>query len=346
MEEIKVENLKTLEIKQIALDKDKLGGLTFDKVYPLLDKLIKVLVDFDDLNYKEFLTIEEIKRIEGYKNSLIGFVNRIKDFDPAKDTSFNKEAKDRLETEIENFYNDTTKSLREPLTYLRQETTLKSQDAKNLEEQKKATIQAEKVFKDLSVELQEKMNQLKTKINQLKTQKSEVEKGHGDLGATRFGLYFEKQAKIYSEKAHGWLKTRNWFFGFLLGIIIVNFIGYFYLFITYKLGIKPNLSPSEFFTIPYAVAKLVLLSTISYGVGFCSKQYNVNSHLSSTNKHRQNVADTLNSFLSANPDRKSEMLKNGTEAMFKHISTGYIGKNESKEQGNIMYEVINKVLPQ
>ena len=39
------------------------------------------------------------------------------------------------------------------------------------------------------------------------------------------------------------------------------------------------------------------------------------------------------------------MLKNGTEAMFKHISTGYIGKNENKETGNIIYEVINSAMP-
>src|SRR5690606_29000640 len=100
---IKSENLKVLEIKQIALNRDKFGALTFDKVYPKLDELRKMLVEFEELSYLDLLTIDEINEVNSFKERLLKYIRRINDLDPETDATYNINVRDSLEVEIEDF---------------------------------------------------------------------------------------------------------------------------------------------------------------------------------------------------------------------------------------------------
>jgi len=320
-EEITRESLNKLSIKTLALNKDKFGVLTFDGSFPLLEKLQKLFIELDELDYKNSLSQPEINQVDQYIEQLLNHLRQLASFDLA--TGFNKDMHDGFENNIRGFYDEVFRNLRNILVYLRQEAALKSQDTKELQKQQKAAVQAEKEYKVLS-------NQLKQKLDALEKREQEVEVKHGEIAAEIFGKHFESQAKEYAQRAREWETKRSVFFKWLLFIIIGNLVIYLYLFISDKLGIWPNFPPREIFTIEYGAVKLALIGLLSYAVGFASKNYSANSHLEIINKHRKNVAETLKDFLGSKPEQndRSVLIRSGADAMFRGSATGYVSKGD------------------
>lgn len=330
---ILVENIKEIDLKELCLNEKRLGTLVFKEGFRYLKKLQDLFIEFDLFDYKGNLTVNEINNIDNYKNNFINYLNRIKEFN--LNHSNPGPTHDQIQSEIRNFHDSVIGNIRSSLVYLRQEAQLKSKNERNLQEEQREAVKARKQYEELS-------KQLKNELELLQKQKGEIETAHGEVAAKYLAIQFNKQAKEYEGIAEKWLLRRNKLYWMLIGIIGVNFIFYFSFFVLNKIG--KSFPPREIFTIEYGVVKLALLAVLSYGVGFASKNYNVNSHLAAINKHRSNVAQTLDDFLVTKPDRKSEMLRQGTEAMFKHISIGYIRREEQKDSGPI-YEIINKFLP-
>ncbi len=335
-EEITKQSLKKLDIKSIALNRDKFGALTFDKSYSLLEELRNLFVELQELDYERFLLPEEIQQINQRENLFLELLKQLAQFDPSTDTTFGKVVHDNFENQVESFYQETQRYIRNPLTYLRQEVARKSKDEKVLEEERRAVIQARKQSEEL-------LEKLKIEYEKLQKEKAIIETAHGEVAAKYLAIHFSKQAKEYEDEAEKWLSRRNKLYWLLIAIVGANFLAYLLFFILYKVW-NIGLPPREIFTIEYGLVKLALLAVLSYGISFASKNYNVNSHLSAINKHRRNVAQTLEDFLATNPDRKTEMLRQGTEAMFRHVSIGYIRREEQKDSGPV-YEFINKFLP-
>lgn len=336
--EISNDNLKGLNIKELALDKNKFGALTFDTSYPLLEKLRSLFVEFDELDYKANLTKDEVNSIDSYRNQFLSYLKRLADFDPAQGPDFSRNIRDGFENEVKSFDSSMFKNVRNSFVYLRQEAALKSTDEKQLHEQKKASIQAEKEYKNLS-------EKLKKELDDLEKRKQQIETARGEVAATTLAVRFEKQAEEYEKDAKKWLSRRNIWLSFLISIISANVVLYFAIFFLNRAGVI-KLTVDNIFTIQYAIAKIVFLSVISYGVTFASKHYGIDSNLAAINTHRRNVAQTLDDFLATNPDgeTRSQMISQGVEAMFKHLPAGYLKREEHRDI-SLLYEVINKVLP-
>ncbi len=323
--EIKPENLKVLEIKQVALNKDKFGALTFDRAYPQLHELRKMIVEFEELGYHEFLTTDEVNDVDNYRKNLLGYVQRINDLNPETDASFNKNVRDGLENEIENFYRSTTKNLRSNLVYLRQEAARKSQDQQLLAEEQKAAMQARK-------QAEETLSQLQQKLEELNKREQELESTSGRVGTKALGIHFGEEAVQYQKKADWWFEGAKG--AYVVLILCVLIIAVYYTF--FKDGGWTSLVWQE------GVAKLALFAVLWYALSFIVRSYNVNSHLAAVNRHRAAVARTLEDFLASSPTTTGEMLQNGTDAMFKHSAVGFITKAE-KDSGNPLLEIVNKI---
>lgn len=334
-EEITKQSLESIDIKSLALNKNKLGSLTFDESYPLLEELRSLFVELKELNYEGLLLQDEIQQIERYIERFLELLKRLAKFDPSVDSNFNKMTHDAFENEVQSFHNEVFRSLRGPLVYLRQEAARKAKDEKLLEEERKAVTRARKQTEELVLKLQKE-------YERLQKEKTKIEKTHGEVAAKYLAVHFDKQAKEYEEEAKKWLSRRNIFYYLLIVVIAVNFIAYLSFFFLYKFG-EITISPREIFTIEYGLIKLAIVATLSYGLSFASKNYTANAHLSAVNKHRRNVAQTLEDFLATDPDRKEEMLKQATEAMFKHAPIGFIKHLDQKEIGPIEM-IINRII--
>lgn len=336
-DEITIELLPNLDIKTLALNKEKFGTLTFDESYPLLEKLQKLFIELGELGYKDSISQPEIAQIDLYIEQFLNHLKQLAGFDLS--TGFNKDMHDGFENTVKSFYEEVFKNLRNIIVYLRQEVALKSQDTKELQKQQKAALQAEKEYKILS-------EQLKQKLETLEKREQEVEIKHGEIAAVVFGKHFEAQAKEYAQRAKDWEAKRTTFFKWLLIIIILNLGLYIYLFVSDKLNIWPNFPPKEIFTLEYGAVKLALLGILSYAVGFTSKNYSANSHLEIINKHRKNVAETLRDFLSSQPEQqdRSVLVRSGADAMFRGSATGYVSKGDPGVNNEPVGNLINSLL--
>ena len=332
MAEITKDNLRDVDIKNLALNKDKFGALTFDNSYRQLENLQKLFADFDDYDYKGNLTQEEINNIENYKGTLAGYLTRLAAFNPGEDSSFNKDVRDNFENEVKNNYESIIRSLRNVHVYLRQEADLKSRGNKDISKQITATKK----------EAESIVLEMKKELDQLKAKKTDYEVAHGQEAAEKFSSYFSSQADIYKKESEQWLQIRKWFFIAMFVVIAVNIVIYLYLLF---FGGSIGMSVEKFFTWQYGAAKLVLLSLLSYGVGFASKNYHIYAQLESVNVHRTNAANTMNDLIVANPDKedvRGEVIRQAADAMFKHLPVGHITRSENS-LGPIS-EVVNKFI--
>ncbi|TSD05294.1 MAG: hypothetical protein Greene07147_615 [Parcubacteria group bacterium Greene0714_7] len=323
--EIKPENLKVLEIKQITLNKDKFGALTFDKAYPKLHEIRKMLVEFEELGYVDLLTSDEVNEVNSLKSQLLHYVQRVNDLNPETDATFNINVRDSLENEIDNFCKGATKQLRANLVFLRQEAARKSTDQQSLAEEQKAATQARK-------QTEETLNLLQQKLEKLNEREQQLETTSGKVGAKALAIHFNTETILYQGRADGWFKAVV--ISYLLLVVLTLGIVAYYTW--WHQGGWAALTWQE------GTAKLALLAVSWYAVSFFIRSYNVNSHLAAVNRHRTAVAGTLEDFLASNPSATGEMLQNGTDAMFKHAAIGFITKAE-KDSGNPLLEIVNKI---
>lgn len=325
---VTTKDLKNLDIDSLTLN-PKFGTLTFDKASDKLQKIRDWLVEFKQLDYSNKLPENVVTHINQSLEKFNEHIEWLRKFDISTSTNA-KQEHDNFESQIESFYNQIFNPyVITHLSFLRQEADLGQEDKKKLKQEQKELVQLRKQ----SEELVKQLNEEREKIQE---QKKKIESVRGETAAVRFGKHFETQAKENDEESKSWLKWRNIFFWVLLVIIALNVIGYFGLFFGNK--INPNIiKPRELFTLEYGIAKLALLSILSYGVSFSSRNFNVNSNLNALNKHRKNVSETLNDFLESNPEKedRSKIVENATDAMFKHQPIGYLPKIESKDDGPI-----------
>jgi len=333
--EINKENLRKINIKEIALKKE-LGAFAFENANKKLEKIRKWIVELEDLDYKSELPDNIINSINNLIEELLGHLRWLQAFDIT--TSGNaKQDHDSFELRIDGFYNNFVNLVLTSLTYLRQEADTKGKDKKTIQREQKNLIQARKQYDEI-------ISGLKQQQKDLQKEKSKIASSHGEIGAVKFGKHFELQAYENKFEADKWLKRGNVFYWILFVIISLNVIGYFGLFIGNKIN-QNIIQPTEFFTLQYGLAKLALLTIISYAVSFCSRNFNINSNLSALNKHRKNVAETVNDFLFSNPEKedRTKFLIAATESMFKHQPIGYLPKIESKDDGPIA-SIINHII--
>ncbi|MEK7569968.1 MAG: hypothetical protein AAB515_00795 [Patescibacteria group bacterium] len=322
-QDINAENLPSLDIKAIALNRDRLGTLAFESVEPILEELKKLYTELDNLDYKTRLTLDEVNQIDTAKNQLVQYLTQLEQFDIQQAGA--KDVHDRIENEIKQHHNSIIKSFRNYLVYLRQELALKSKSAEELQKERQDALQAKKQYDELTT-------QLKQQLEELGSQKQLIETGKGEVATKQLAHHFAKQANDYTESATRWLKFRNYFYWAFFIIVGANV--YVYLF-----------SDRGIFTLQYGLVKLALLSAIGYAIAFSAKNYNIQSNLEAISRHRKNVAQTIEDFLGTNPapEVRDAMLKHATEALFRHFPTGYITKSESRD-GGPLYEIVNNLI--
>ena len=334
IKEITIESLNGINIKQLALNSD-FGKLKFEKSYLYFKGVQDIFKNLDDHDYKNNLTQQEINNIDAKKNQFIEYLARLQKFDIGQAES--QQLHDNLENEIINFHDDTVRNLRIIQLSLKDITASKSEDKQELAKKQKMAAQAEKEYKELS----EKM---KKELGILTKQKKAIETAHGEMATKVLAHHFAKQANDHQALIPKWKKIRSAFYWSIITIISLNIISYFYILIVGNILNKFSLHTNQIFTLEYGVVKLILISFLSYGLSFASKNYNIEANLTIINKHRKNVAQTLEDFLATNPgaDTKSQMIKKGTDAMFQHHQTGYIATTKQKEDGPVQ-AIINNI---
>ena len=223
------------------------------------------------------------------------------------------------------------------LVYLRQEAELKSKDKKSIKQEQRQLAQLRKQTVRLVKQLENERDSITRETKKIIRETKKIEKAKGERAAVSFGKHFESQALEYKKDAKTWLAERNSLFAKLYFVIKANLTAYGFFFLTDLLGWWPHLEPIDVFTLQYGLVNFALLSLLSYGVSFASRNYNVSSNLQTVNLHRKNVAETFKDFYGSGlkDEDRSKILEEGVSSMFKHLPIGYLSKAESRDDGPV-----------
>lgn len=335
-ERITKENALSVDVDIIAKDR-RFDELTFSNARKKIPKVQKWFVEANELGAAELLIPSDINIVNDLTTQLVGLLENLLTFEirTTNDTALAEH--NALEDRIDSFYNAVYQQLpMRILPFLRQETVRASTDVEELEKQRKGAAQAQRDYETLK-------EQISAELEEIRSRRSEVEQEQGELVAIALGRDFGNQATEYQTLAKKWLEKRDIWFRLLFIIIGGNVLLYLALLCIYSFD-SLALSPEEVFTWQYAVAKVALLLLLSYAVGFSSRNYNINSGLAATNRHRKNVAEVLLNALSSSlsEDAKREIVPIAAVEMFKHLPVGYINREHQNDSGPIL-EVIKRV---
>ncbi len=325
------ENVLEIDIPAVALD-ERFGSLKFEKASKKLSGIQAYLKEAQDLGYRDLLLQDQISQVDQFRKRLIEHLQWLQKFDLG--TSANpKTEHDNFENQIDGLYNDVYRQLvMSFLPFLRDERRRSNPEERKLDEEVR---QASQLRTDLEKELQS----VRADIEQIKQTKQEVGSAKGERAATRLSAHFENEAARY-EKAAGWW-YRLVIGGYVVVLAVIGWFAWVYVGDIQTAAVSAQINTTVWVSV--GIARLVFALALWYGLQFIMRNYNVNSHLAAVNRHRAAVASTLEDFMASNPEATSDMLKNGTEAMFKHITIGFISKNDGTT-GNPVNEIFNTVM--
>jgi len=100
--------------------------------------------------------------------------------------------------------------------------------------------------------------------------------------------------------------------------------------------------------IQYIVAKLLVLSTLSFVVFWCARNYKSQMHNETLNKHRANALMTFRAFVEGTSDVrvKDAILLQAAQAAFSGRPTGFDAPEKDSQAINPVVEILGKTIQQ
>lgn len=368
VDEVTKNNALDVSVSEIALDK-RFGSLIFEAAEKKLVKVQDWLKESQALVTTETLVQSDIQYLKTTLKRLAEHLQWLVSFH-LEDASNARQESDAFNQRVDDFYNDAHREIAmRILPFLREENRRKNPEEKKLDEEVQKAIQ---IRKDLESELET----IKSETEKIRVNSKEVGEAKGERAAVRMAQYFEDEATRYGTRAFSWLVVVV--IGYLLVVGVLVWTGYE----TYSTvndltsqnqiiqsnqdllskavsattsevvmaaleQIEVKDSPDATYLWTALISKLVILAALWYGLSFIIKNYNVNSHLFSVNRHRAAVAKTLDDFIAYEQQQEKPnttgVLQNATDAMFKHISIGYVSKIE-KDNSNPVLQIVNDLM--
>lgn len=315
------DSVRSIDIDKICLD-SKFGELNFTDVVDSLKQMVVEVVELEDYDFKATLTQYEVNQVEQARGQVLSYISQIQSFSIAQPNS--TQIRDSLVKSIQSYYQNSFASQVHPsLLYLRDKvrSSAKSNEAE---------------YRKLAKELQTLVAEVKEEKAKLEKDKVSVEQGRGIVSAKYLSSQFEQQSVGAESEASNWQKWVLWLSVGMVITIIILAIGY--------VQYTRNIDPSG--RIEYAVFSATLIASIFFYLKIVLRNYNITKHISTGNKHRANVAATLEGFLeqaTQDQELKAALLKEGSTAIFQSDSTGYLTKDQI-EVSTPVKEVINTVM--
>jgi hypothetical protein len=234
-------------------------------------------------------------------------VNQIENFSITQPNA--SQTRDGIIQNIQSYYqNSYASQIRQPLLYLRDKIRL---NAKNSETE----------YRKLLPDLQKLIAEVKEEKSKLEKDRVSVAEGRGIISAKYLSERFATSGATADTEAEVW-QSRT----FRLSIALISLV--VILGIIYFIWIRPLNSADK---IEYGIFSVSIIASIFYYLQIVLRNYNITKHIATGNKHRANIASTLEGFLAQatqDPDLKAALLKEGSTALFQADSTGYLTKDQ------------------
>ena len=322
MEDKYPDTIRNVDIDSICTD-SKFGELNFQPSVLILKQMAYEIVELEDLDFRSYLTGAEIVQIDGVRNTVKNYINQIESFTITQPNA--SEARDVIIQSIQQYYDNSFASqIRQSLLYLRDKVRLN-------------TKSSETEYRKLATELQRLVEEVKVENEKLKLDQDSIKQQRGIVSSQYLSQFFEKESVDYKNDSLKLKYKFNWLTLLLASLVVVIFLVYFF-FIRELDGSSLK--------IEFGILATTFIAVIFFYVRVTLREYNITKHIQISNKHRSNVASTLEVFLAQatqDADLKIHLVKEASTAIFQSESTGYLTKDQI-EINTPIKEVVNTVM--
>ena len=193
---------------------------------------------------------------------------------------------------------------------------------------KSSASELEELTKQARSKIEESTSQLREVVSEMEVRKKELaqiteaaREASAKIGVSKFARVFDDQAKLNKRASHIWL-----FFSVLATIGLL-----FLLFWTFdQLTVLGN--GTDFYVSLQVFLSRVLIFSFAVGIFWqIVKNYHVNMHLYTLNKHRQNSLASFQAFVESTEDPKirDAVLIQATKAIFEAGDTGFVSSKKT-----------------
>lgn len=319
MEENYINSPRNIDLEKICLN-PSFGDLKFEQILPILKRMKLEIIELEDLDYKNYLTRNEINQIENIKKNYSTYIQQISSFNLNQTNP--QQIRDGIQSQVNGFYEGPfIQQIRNPLIYLRQMLKINNSD--------------EKEFQILIKNVRKIEEELKKKLENIKKDEASVERKEGILSGQYLSQVFSKQAESAEERSKFW----SGIVIALSGILTITILGLIWHCLNGKIETIETKTG-------YALLSALLVAAIFYLLRFSIKQFNISHHIGQSNRHRASVAETLESFLVAGGSDisiKEALLKEAAAAMFRPESTGFLTKDQI-DMSSPVTEMVNNFI--
>ena len=314
--------LSKIESQSLARKDELSRDINFLEAVPYFEEMLDIIKQLNDRDITR-LTSQQLDRIKSSCQTLSTRIRQVQEFTLNQNTP--ADVCKNIINEVKNTYDTVMEPLIVPLAF----TATQSTDYAKIEREAKGyhTTMKEESEK-LTKFIEECRIDAEKALNAVREQAAEA-------GVSTNAQIFLQNAEEHRKVAQKWLIATI----FTSVVTLLTAIGF--LIITFYFEPKSTTN-----AIQYVVSKIILLSTLSFGIYWSARNYKANKHNQTLNKHRANALMTFRAFVEGSDDDqiKDAILLQASQAAFSGRPTGYDSSEKELQTVNPIIEVLGKTL--
>jgi len=312
--------LAEIKATSLARTEELSRDINFSEAVPSFEEMLDIIKQLHQRSIDR-LALNQITQIINACTNLKNLIVKVRDFTLNQNTP--ADVCTAIIQEVKNAYDTIMEPLTVPLAF----TATLATDYAKIEREAKgyhATMKEEAAtFKKL---LDAQKLEAENALQAVKDQAAEA------------GVATNAQIFLTDSNNHG-VTAKKWLTATIWSSIVTLIVAIIFVFISFKY--KPENTAAA---IQYVVSKLILLSTLTFGIFWCARNYKSSKHNETLNKHRANALMTFRAFVEGSGEQqiKEAILLQAAQAAFVNRPTGYESQEKEMQAINPVVEILGK----
>lgn len=314
--------LAEIKASSLARTEDLSRDINFSEAVPYFEEMLDIVKQLNQRDISR-LALGQLNQIVAGCTQISAHIKSVNDFDLNQNTPLDV-CKAIIE-KIKNAYDAVMEPLTIPLAY----TATQATDYAKIEREAKG----------YHATMKEEAEGFKKTLDAYKLEAEKallaVKEQAAEAGVSTNAQIFLTDSANHALIAKTWLKATIITTGITL-LVAVGFVGISFIYIPATTAVA----------IQYVVSKIILLSTLSFGIFWCARNYKSSKHNETLNKHRANALSTFRAFVEGSEDQtiKDAILLQTSQAAFSNRPTGYESQEKEAQTINPVVEILGKSL--
>ncbi|MCB7129049.1 MAG: hypothetical protein J3T61_05890 [Candidatus Brocadiales bacterium] len=318
-----VADLAAVDPKALARTSDLSPDINFNDAVPHFEEMLELCKQLSQRDISR-LPVPQLTAITVACTKLSSLIQQVRDFTLNQNTP--GDVCKSIIVAIESAYDEVMNPLLLPLAF----TATQATDYVKIEREAKgyhATMKTE--AENLAAFIESVHGEAESALAAVKEQAAEA-------GVSTNAHIFAGDAKKHHDLAQLWLKATIW-------MAVGTFVAAIAALVTAFIYHPDDLTA----TVQYIVAKLLVLSILSFGILWCARNYKSQKHNETLNQHRANALMTFRAFVEGTSDNrvKDAILLQAAQAAFSSRPTGFDAPEKDSQAINPVVEILGRTLP-